>query len=96
RKEETVETEEEEFVEEETPAEEGIQEETAELPRDEAIDELSKLKGLGPSKAEILYENGFHSLEDIKNASENEIQEVKGIGPALSEMIFDSLEEFED
>ncbi|MBS3817285.1 MAG: hypothetical protein KGY76_06960 [Candidatus Thermoplasmatota archaeon] len=86
---------EEESVEEETEVEE-VEEEVEEIPKEEAMDDLSRLSGVGSSKAENLYESGFQSLEDLKEASQEEIQDVKGIGPALSEKIYDSLEELED
>lgn len=74
----------------EAPSEE--QPSMKEIPKEEAFVELSKLDGVGPSKAENLYENGFHSLEDLEGVSHEELQEVKGIGPGLAEKILDSLE----
>ncbi|MEF8832467.1 MAG: helix-hairpin-helix domain-containing protein, partial [Candidatus Thermoplasmatota archaeon] len=69
------------------------EEPSTEIPKEEAFVELSKLTGVGPSKAERLYENGFHTLEDLEGVSKEELQEVKGIGASLAEKILDSLEE---
>ncbi len=67
-----------------------------EISMDEAIDDLTQLRGLGPLKAERLYKNGYRSIGDLKNASKEELKDIKGIGRALSEKIFESLEELEE
>jgi len=46
--------------------------------KDEAIKELSDIKGLGPSKAKKLIEAGYRSKLDLKVASERELKEVLG------------------
>jgi len=45
---------------------------------DEAIKELSEIKGLGPSKAKKLIDAGYRSKLDLKVASERELKEVLG------------------
>ncbi|MFP4608104.1 MAG: helix-hairpin-helix domain-containing protein [Candidatus Aenigmatarchaeota archaeon] len=97
---------EEEAQEMEEETEETVDEEPAEVPeekeeemevsKEDALDELSQIKGVGTSKAEKLYENGFRSLEDLKGVSKEELQDIKGIGPTFSEMIVESVEEMED
>ncbi len=64
--------------------------------KDKALDELTQLKGIGPSKAENLYDNGFRSLKDLRNTSKEELQNIKGIGPTLSDRVLDSLEKFDE
>ncbi|HHH84069.1 MAG TPA: DNA-directed RNA polymerase subunit A'' [Thermoplasmatales archaeon] len=46
--------------------------------KDEAIKELSDIKGLGPSKAKKLIDAGYRSKLDLKVASERELKEVLG------------------
>ncbi|MEF8874233.1 MAG: LamG-like jellyroll fold domain-containing protein [Candidatus Thermoplasmatota archaeon] len=87
---------EEEEVEEEEVEEEEVEEEVEEVPREEAVEDLKQLKGIGTSKAETLYENGYQSIDDLKEVSKDELKEVKGIGPALSEKIIESIETFEE
>jgi len=78
---------------EEEEQEEEAEEEAEELTKEEAIEELSQIKGIGKSKAELLYENGYSSLDDLKKASKEDLKDVKGIGPTLSEMIIKSVED---
>ncbi|MFW5907668.1 MAG: InlB B-repeat-containing protein, partial [Candidatus Natronoplasma sp.] len=66
-----------------------------EITKDDVMEEFSNVRGLGSKKAEILYENGYRSIKDLKEASQEELQDIKGIGPALSEMIKESVEELE-
>ncbi|MEF8874582.1 MAG: helix-hairpin-helix domain-containing protein, partial [Candidatus Thermoplasmatota archaeon] len=88
--------EEEEIEETEEAEEEEIEEEeTQDISQEEVMEIFSDVRGLGSQKAEILYENGYRSLEDLKEASQEELQGIKGIGPALSEMIKESLEELD-
>ncbi len=75
----------------EPPSEQQI---PRDVPKEKALMELSELSGVGPSKAEQLYESGFRTLEDLQGVTKEELQEVKGIGPGLSEKILNSLEEF--
>ncbi|MEF8874503.1 MAG: helix-hairpin-helix domain-containing protein, partial [Candidatus Thermoplasmatota archaeon] len=66
------------------------------ISREEALEELRRLKGLGATKAETLYENGIRSLKDLEEVSKEDLQDIKGIGPALSEKILESVEEIEE
>jgi len=72
------------------------EEEVPEVTKEEALKELKQLKGVGTSKAEALFEHGFSSIDEIKEASKEELLEVKGIGSALSEKIMKSAEKFEE
>jgi len=46
--------------------------------------ELSDIKGVGESTVEILKENGFESIEDVRSASVEELQEVEDIGEKIA------------
>ncbi len=53
----------------------------------EELVELVKIEGIGRARARILYNHGFKSLEDIKNASIRELERIRGIGRKLAEKI---------
>ncbi len=67
-----------------------------EATKDEIIEDFSRVSGIGTHTADILYEHGYRSIEELKQASKEEIQEIKGIGPALSEKIKESLEDIQE
>ena len=46
--------------------------------KSEFISSVAKIKGLGAVKAENLYDAGFHTVEDLKNASTEDIASVVG------------------
>jgi large subunit ribosomal protein L32e len=60
---------------------------------DNEIDQLTKLNGVGKSKAKILYDAGFKTVDSIKKASVDDIAEVKGIGDKLAKKIKESADE---
>jgi large subunit ribosomal protein L32e len=60
---------------------------------DNEIDQLTKLNGVGKSKAKILYAAGFKTVDSLKKASVDEIAEVKGIGDKLAKKIKESADE---
>ncbi|MBS3790097.1 MAG: helix-hairpin-helix domain-containing protein, partial [Candidatus Thermoplasmatota archaeon] len=92
--EEEPETEEEEMFGKEESEEESFEEEEKETQdKSEAIDEFVKVKGIGPTNAKRLYEGGFESIEQLKDASIEDITDVKGIGKSTAEMIFEDLDE---
>ncbi len=53
----------------------------------EELAELVKIEGIGRARARLLYNAGFKSLEDIKNADIKELERIKGIGRKLAEKI---------
>jgi large subunit ribosomal protein L32e len=53
----------------------------------DAPEALSDISGVGPSKAEILEEAGYESVEDVQAASQSELAEVDGVGNALAARI---------
>ncbi len=54
---------------------------------DEAITQLATLDGVGKSKAKLLYDAGFKTIESIKQANVDEIAGIKGIGDKLANKI---------
>ncbi len=55
--------------------------------RTEIIKEFSKIKGIGPSKAEALYDAGFRSMLELKLQPIETIARVKGIGKKYANII---------
>jgi large subunit ribosomal protein L32e len=60
---------------------------------DNEINQLTKLSGVGKSKAKILYDAGFKTVDSIKKASLDDIAELKGIGDKLAKKIKESADE---
>jgi large subunit ribosomal protein L32e len=50
-------------------------------------DELEEISGVGPSKADVLREAGYETVEDVKAASQSELSAVDGVGNALAARI---------
>ncbi|HUR68066.1 MAG TPA: 50S ribosomal protein L32e [Candidatus Thermoplasmatota archaeon] len=65
------------------------------MTKDEFVDEVSNLPGVGRKKAEALYAAGFHNMEQLKKASVDDLQKAEGIGPKVAQAIFDGLHEGE-
>ena len=42
--------------------------------------QLTKVDGIGIKTAKLLYENGFKTISDLKNARDDELLKIKGIG----------------
>jgi large subunit ribosomal protein L32e len=51
--------------------------------KDETVDEFAKIPGVSRKAAEALYAAGFHSVDDVKNASRDRLKQVEGL-PAKS------------
>ncbi len=58
----------------------------------ETLESFTELKGVGSTMAKRLHDEGFHSMEDLEEASKEELEEVKGIGSKLSEQIIEQLD----
>ncbi len=54
---------------------------------DGAVKEFEKIKGIGKSKAIVLFEAGFQSMEDLENASIRKLSRVKGISKTTAKKI---------
>jgi len=65
---------------------------TNEGEKEEVIENLQKIQGIGPSLAEEIYAEGFYSIEELKEASESELLEINGIGKSFSKTIKDDLD----
>ncbi|MFQ6127318.1 MAG: ATPase domain-containing protein [Thermoplasmata archaeon] len=61
--------------------------------REEAVKLFSSIKGVGESKAEILYDSGYASLEDLKSAKLEDLSSISGIGGKLAETILKNIAE---
>ncbi|MFW5945853.1 MAG: 30S ribosomal protein S3ae [Candidatus Natronoplasma sp.] len=90
----------EEEMEEKKEAEEAKEEaeeegeEEPEMPsKPEVVEQFQDIEGIGPTIAEKLYEGGFHTFQQLKDASRDELTDVKGIGKAVSETIYEALHE---
>jgi len=85
---------EEELEEEEEEAEEEKEEEEEEpeMPsKPEVVEQFQDIEGVGPTIAEKLYEGGFHTFQQLKEATRDELTDVKGIGESVSETIYEAL-----
>lgn len=60
---------------------------------DDAINQLTELDGVGKSKAKLLYDAGYTTVDSIKKASVEEIAGIKGIGDKLANKIKKSADE---
>ena len=89
--EEELEEEEEEAEEETEEEEEGEEEKMPSKP--EVVEQFQDIEGVGPTIAEKLYEGGFLTFQQLKDASKEDLRDVKGIGEAVSERIYEALHE---
>ncbi len=71
--------------------EEKEHEERAEKSGDDFIKKMAKIKGIGPSRARLLYESGYRSEEDLKKAGMDKVAETKRMSRALTERLFKEL-----
>jgi KaiC/GvpD/RAD55 family RecA-like ATPase len=51
------------------------------------IAEASKIPGLGPAKAELLYDGGYRDMESLKGASVEDLAAVEGFGERLAQKV---------
>jgi len=49
------------------------------MTKDAVLKEFEALKGVGKTKAKLLYENGFDSMEKLKKAKVKDLTKIKGI-----------------
>jgi len=55
--------------------------------KDEIIKQFSTIKGLGKAKAELLYDNGFDSMDKIKESKIEKLTQIKGINEKIAKDI---------
>lgn len=63
------------------------------MAKKDVIEEFASLKGVGKAKAELLYDNGFDSLDKLKKASVKDLVKVKGVNEKFAKDIKDQLGE---
>ena len=61
------------------------------MSKEEVIKELTAIKGLGKVKAELLYDNGFDSIDKLKVASSEDLTKIKGISEKNAKDILNQL-----
>lgn len=77
----------EEISREEIPIPKPVEEEKI-LPKEKFIELVSKIKGIGKKRAEILYESGYNSFEKIMRSEAKELAEkVKGLSEEAAERL---------
>lgn len=59
--------------------------------KEDVIKEFISLKGVGKAKAELLLNNGFNSIEKLKNSTIKELTKVKGISEKNANDIINQL-----
>ena len=59
------------------------------MTKDDSIEQFTSLKGVGKTKAELLYKSGFDSLEKLGKASVKDLTKIKGINEKLAKEIID-------
>lgn len=69
----------------------GPAKEANKMAKKDVVDEFTLLKGVGESKAELLYDSGFNSLDKLKKASIEDLTKVKGISDKFAKDIKDQL-----
>jgi len=79
--------------EDEEEKKEGEEEEPEMPSKPEVVEQFQDIEGVGPTIAEKLYEGGFHTFQQLKEASRDELTDVKGIGESVSETIYQALHE---
>ena len=61
------------------------------MAKKDVIKEFVSIKGVGQAKAELLYKNGFDSLDKLKNAKIYDLTKIKGITKKNATDIIDQL-----
>jgi len=63
------------------------------MTKDTVMKEFTKLKGIGATKAELLYNNGYTSFEKLKKATVPELTKLKGITQKNAQDILDQVQD---
>jgi len=63
-----------------------------EMSENEFVKAITKIKGLGPSRARKIYRAGYHSIDALKNASVDELAKVPRMSRALAELVKEYVE----
>ncbi|MGM0404955.1 MAG: 30S ribosomal protein S3ae [Thermoplasmatota archaeon] len=70
---------------------EEVKEEEKNKTKPEVIKEFQGIEGVGPTMAEKLYDGGYKSTEELKEATKEDLKDVEGVGPAFSKKIIKAL-----
>ncbi len=57
--------------------------------KEELIKKLTEVKGVGPAKAEAIYNEGFDTIEKLAESSVEELTKIKGINETIAKAIID-------
>ncbi len=57
------------------------------------IASFEDIPGIGPSKAQLLFDSGYRSVEEIKDLSEEDLAKIEGISEALAKKVHGTLHE---
>ena len=71
------------------------EEKSGAMSEDEFISLITKVKGIGPSKARAIYRAGYHDIESLKNADVAEIAKIPRMSRALAELLKEFIGESE-
>lgn len=63
------------------------------MTKEDLINSLTKIKGVGKAKAETLYKNGFNSIEKLKDAKIKDLTKIDGITQSLAKNIKNKFKE---
>ncbi len=57
------------------------------------ISSFEDIPGIGPSKAQLLFDSGYRSVEEIKDLSEEDLAKIEGISEALAKKVHEAMHE---
>jgi len=57
------------------------------MAKDDVIKDFTSLKGVGKAKAELLYKNGFNSLDKLKKANVVDLTKIEGVNETVAKNI---------
>jgi len=63
------------------------------MAKDDVIKDFTSLKGVGKAKAELLYKNGFNSLDKLKKATVADLTKVEGVSETVAKNIIDQFKQ---
>jgi len=78
------------------PVEASTEEEESEVDPETVaaiIASFEDIPGIGPSKAQLLFDSGYRSVEEIKDLSEEDLAKIEGISEALAKKVHGTLHE---
>ena len=63
------------------------------MAKEDVVKEFTSLKGLGKTKAELLYSKGFTSMDKLKTAKVSDLTKIKGINEKNAKEILDQIKD---